>query len=66
MTFWDIFRHLVGNLSHSSSVLSSAAALDEKFVSTYCLATSKGCFLVFFRIWRNTAIVRTISCNLQG
>ena len=34
---------------------SGVTALDGEYISTYFLATSKGCFfLVVFRIWRGT------------
>ena len=39
------------------SLGSCAAALDEKYVSTYFLATYRGVFLVVFRICRSTVSI---------
>ena len=43
------------------------AALDEEYVSTYVLATLKGCFFVVFTSGvAQLLIVGTSSCDLQG
>ena len=47
-------------------MISSAAALDEEYVSMYFLTTSNKYFLVAFRIWRSTgSFRRTISFRVH-
>ena len=53
-TCFNFISYILCFTLFTSSPRSGATALDGEYVSTDFLATSKGWFLVVFRIWRGT------------